>query len=174
MASHSSTLAWEIPWTEEPGRLQSMGLQRVGHPWATSLWLFTFMHGRRKWQPTSVFLPGQSQGRAWRAAIYGVAQNRTRLTWLSISRPLLLHLYPTCLYNKKGKRKVIELKCSAELIFIIKYNNWITPVFIAAIVTVARTWKQLRCPLMDGWRGCGTYIQWKITQLWRGMTLSQL
>ena len=37
MAIHSSTMAWKIPWTEEPGRLQSMGLQRVGHDWATSL-----------------------------------------------------------------------------------------------------------------------------------------
>ena len=37
MATHSSTLAWKIPWMEEPGRLQSMGLQRVGHNWATSL-----------------------------------------------------------------------------------------------------------------------------------------
>ena len=37
MAAHSSTLAWRIPWMEEPGRLQSMGLQRVGHDWATSL-----------------------------------------------------------------------------------------------------------------------------------------
>ena len=63
MATHSSTLAWKIPWTEEPGRLQSMGLQRVGHDWTTSLWLFTFMHWRRKWQPTPVFLPGESQGR---------------------------------------------------------------------------------------------------------------
>ena len=63
MASHSSTLAWKIPWTEEPGRLQSMGSLRVGHDWGTSLWLFTFMHWRRKWQPTPVFLPGESQGR---------------------------------------------------------------------------------------------------------------
>ena len=55
MASHSSTLAWKIPWTEEPGRLQSMGLLRVGHDWATSLSLFTFLHWRRKWQPTPVF-----------------------------------------------------------------------------------------------------------------------
>ena len=60
--THSSTLAWKIPWTEEPGRLQSMGLQRVGHDWVTSLSLFTFMHWRRKWQPTPVFLPGESQG----------------------------------------------------------------------------------------------------------------
>ena len=62
MATHSSTLAWKIPWMEEPGRLQSMGSLGVGHDWATSLSLFTFMHWRRKWQPTPVFLPGESQG----------------------------------------------------------------------------------------------------------------
>ena len=62
MAPHSSTLAWKIPWMEEPGRLQSMGLQRVRHDLVTSLSLFTFMHWRRKWQPTPVFLPGESQG----------------------------------------------------------------------------------------------------------------
>ena len=59
----SSVLAWRIPWTEEPGRLQSMGSLRVRHDWATFLSLFTFMHWRRKWQPTPVFLPGESQGR---------------------------------------------------------------------------------------------------------------
>ena len=53
----------ENPWTEEPGRLQSMGSLRVGHDWVTSLSLFTFMHWRRKWQPTPVFLPRESQGR---------------------------------------------------------------------------------------------------------------
>jgi len=63
MATHSSTLAWKIPQTEEPGRLQSMESLRVRHNWATSLSLFTFMHWRRKWQPTPVFLPGESQGR---------------------------------------------------------------------------------------------------------------
>ena len=63
MAPHSSTLAWRIPWTEEPGGLQSMGSLRVGHDWATSLSLFTFIHWGRKWQPTPVFLPGESQGR---------------------------------------------------------------------------------------------------------------
>ena len=62
MAPHSSTLAWKIPWMEEPGRLQFMGSLRVGHDWATSILLFTFMHWRRKWQPTPVFLPGESQG----------------------------------------------------------------------------------------------------------------
>ena len=63
MAPHSSTLAWKIPWTEEPGRLQSVGLLRVGHNWATSLSLFTFIPWRRKWQTTPAFLPWESQGR---------------------------------------------------------------------------------------------------------------
>ena len=60
---HSSTLAWKIPWTEEPGSLQSIRSLRVGRNWATSLWLFTFIHWRRKWQPTPVLLPGKSHGR---------------------------------------------------------------------------------------------------------------
>ena len=62
MATHSSTLAWKIPWMEEPGRLQSMGSQGVGRDWATSLSFFTFMHWRREWQPIPVFLAGESQG----------------------------------------------------------------------------------------------------------------
>ena len=83
---HSSTLAWKIPWMEELGRLQSMGLLRVRRDWGTSLSLVTFMHWRRKWQPTPVFLPGESQGRgSLVAAVYGVAQNQTWLKRLSSS-----------------------------------------------------------------------------------------
>ena len=67
MAPHSSTLAWKIPWAEEPGGLQSMRSRRVWHNWVTSLSLFAFMHWRRKWQPTPVFLPGESQG--WRSLV---------------------------------------------------------------------------------------------------------
>ena len=62
MATHSYTLARKIPWTEEPGGPQSMGSLRVGYDSATSLSLFTFMHWRRKWQPSPEFLPGESQG----------------------------------------------------------------------------------------------------------------
>ena len=102
MTPHSSTLAWKIPWTEEPGRLQSMGLLRVGHDWATSLSLSTFRHWRRKWQPTALFLPGESQGRgAWWAAVYGVAQSRTQLKRLSSSRStvvLCLVLWETSIW----------------------------------------------------------------------------
>ena len=77
MATHSSTLAWKIPWMEKPGRLQSMGSLRVGHDWATSLSLFTMMHWRRKWQPTPVFLPGESQG--WRSLVGCHLWDRTDL-----------------------------------------------------------------------------------------------
>ena len=80
---HSSTLAWKIPRTEEPGGLQSMGSQRVGHDWVTSLSLFTFMHWRRKWQPTPVFLPGESQGR--QSLVGCRLWGRTRLKRLSSS-----------------------------------------------------------------------------------------
>ena len=85
MATHSNTRAWRTPWTEEPGRLQSMGSLRVRHDWATSLSLFTFMQWRRKWQPTPVFLPGESQG--WGSLVgwrLWVAKNRTRLKQFSI------------------------------------------------------------------------------------------
>ena len=93
MATHSSTLAWKIPWTEEPGRLQSMGSLGVRHDWATSLSLFAFMHWRRKWQPTPVFLPGEFQGwGVWWAAVYGVAQSRTQPKRLS-SSGTLIHIY---------------------------------------------------------------------------------
>ena len=83
-ASHSSTPAWKTPWMEEPGRLQPMGSLRLGHDWETSLSLFTFMHWRRKWQPIPVsYLENPRDRGAWWAAIYGVAQRRTRLKRLS-------------------------------------------------------------------------------------------
>ena len=86
VAPHSSTLAWKIPWMEAPGRLQSMGSLRVGHDWATSLSLFTFMHWRRKWQPTPVFLPGESQGRRSLVGccLWGCTESDTT-KWLSSS-----------------------------------------------------------------------------------------
>ena len=59
MAPHSSPLAWKIPWTEEPGRLQSMVSLRVGHNFTFT---FHFDALEKKWQPTPMFLPGESQG----------------------------------------------------------------------------------------------------------------
>ena len=86
MATHSSNLAWKIPWTKEPGRLRSMGSLRAGHDRVTSLWLFTFILWRRKWQPTPVFLPGESQG--WGSLVGCRLWGRTELDttkWLSSS-----------------------------------------------------------------------------------------
>ena len=75
MAAHSSTLAWKTHGYRSPVGCRPWG-RRVGHDWATSLSLFTFMHWRGKWQPTPVFLPGESQGwGAWWAAVYGVGHD---------------------------------------------------------------------------------------------------
>ena len=65
MAPHSPTLAWKITWKEEPGRLQSMGSRESDTTGRLHFHfsLFTFMYWRGKWQPTAVFLPGESQGR---------------------------------------------------------------------------------------------------------------
>ena len=94
MAPHSSTLAWKIPWMEEPDRLWSMGSLRVGPDWATSLSLFTFMHWRRKWQPTPVFLPGESQGRGSLVGcrLWGRTESdTTEVTYLTL--PFLNHMF---------------------------------------------------------------------------------
>ena len=94
MAPHSSTLAWKIPWTEEPGRLQSMGSQRVRHDWAT---YFHFSHpctGEGNGNPLQCScLENPRDGRAWWAAVSGVAQSRTWLKWLSSSSNMYTHIH---------------------------------------------------------------------------------
>ena len=78
MATHSSTLAWKIPWMEEPGRLQSIGLLRVGHDWATSLSLSCIGEGNGNPLQCSCLENPGDRG-AWWAAVSGVAQSRTQL-----------------------------------------------------------------------------------------------
>ena len=86
MAPHSSTLAWKIPWTEEPGGLQSMGSLRVGHDWVTSFHFSLSCIGEGNGNPLQCScLENPRDGGAWWAAIYGVAQGRTRLKRLSSS-----------------------------------------------------------------------------------------
>ena len=104
MAPHFSTLAWKIPWTEEPGGLQSMGSLRVGHDWATSLWLFIFMHWRRKWQPTPVFLLGESQGQ-W--SLVG-CHLRGRTEWDRTER-LHFHFSLSCI--GEGNGNLLQCSC---------------------------------------------------------------
>ena len=84
MAPHSSTLAWKIPWMEDPGRLQSMGSLRVRHDWVTSLSLSCI--GERNGSPLQYSCLENPRDRgAWWAAVYGVAQSWTRLKRLSSS-----------------------------------------------------------------------------------------
>ena len=82
MTPHSSTLAWKIPWTEEPGRLQSMGSLRFGHDWVTSL---SCIGGGNGNPLLCSCLENPRDGGAWWAAVYGVAQSQTRLKRLSSS-----------------------------------------------------------------------------------------
>ena len=86
MATHSSTLAWKIPWMEEPGRLQSTGLQRVRHNWVTSLSLFC---------ETLVFLPSNDTlGPKTRAASVLAAVIPSFPPTLALHFPPLLCLLP--------------------------------------------------------------------------------
>ena len=87
---HSSTLAWKIPWMEESGRLQSMGLLRVGHNWATSLSLSCIGEGNDNPLQCSCLENPRDRG-AWWAAVYGVAQSWTRLKRLSSSSSRIIN-----------------------------------------------------------------------------------
>ena len=113
MAAHSSTLAWKIPWTEEPGRLQSMGSLRVGHNWATSL----SCTGEGNGNPLQCScLKNPRDGGAWWAAVYGVAQSRTRLKRLSSSSSSNAL---NSIENKHGRREThhshrLKLGCLGE------------------------------------------------------------
>ena len=98
MAPHCSSLAWRIPWTEEPGRLQSIGLLRFGHDWVTSLSLFTFhFYALEKEVAThsSILAMENPMDRgAWQTTVLGVAKesdmtkqlNNNILIWIVKSR----------------------------------------------------------------------------------------
>ena len=81
MAPHSSTLAWKIPWTEEPGRLQSMGSLRVGHDWVTSLSLFTFMNWEKEMATHSSILARRIPGTEEPSGLLSVGSHRIGHDW---------------------------------------------------------------------------------------------
>ena len=87
MAPHSSTLAWKIPWTEEPGGLQSMGSQRVGHDWTTSLSLFTFhFHALEKEMAThSSVLAWRIPGMGKPGGLPSMGSHRVRHDWSDLA-----------------------------------------------------------------------------------------
>ena len=119
MAPHSSTLAWKIPWMEEPGRLQSMRSLRVGHDWVTSLSLFSFIREGNGNPLQCSCLENLRDGGARWAAVYGVTQSRTRLKWLSSSsnvhvtttRLWTLCVQPITRFWNRTTHKVKPLSC---------------------------------------------------------------
>ena len=139
MAPHSSTLAWKTPCTEEPGRLQSMGSRRVGHDWATSLSFLSFTHWRRRWQPTPVFLSGESQGQGslvgcclWvhteSAQLKQLSSSSIMVSWHSLARALLrvclaLCTFPEVWGRQNEWRRYLILKHGARFCDIVAVNE---------------------------------------------------
>ena len=138
LAPHSSTLAWKIPWTEEPGGLQSMGSLRVGQDWATSLSLFTFMYWRRKMATHSSVLawriPGMGEpggllstgshrvGHDWSDLAIAVGTILSTLYLLSSKTVLLMMIW------KRGQKKRRTVSCCHQLplTFHCRLCPWVT------------------------------------------------
>ena len=99
MAPHSSTLAWKIPWTEEPGRLQSMGLLGVGHNLATSLSLSCIGEGNGNPLQYSCLEDPTDRG-AWWATVHGVTKSWTRLSHFTFTFIMVQLSHP---YMTTGK-----------------------------------------------------------------------
>ena len=159
MAPHSSTLAWKIPWMEEPGRLQSMGSQRLRHDWVTSLSLFTFIYWRRKWQPTPVFLPEESQGQgSLVGCVYGVAQSWTWLKRLSSSSSIRVedcvgyNTYQVCAdkmkQTKSNCKNVWSILCQVFLMCVPAFCDYASrsPEFSPLTVFISGVWVLITLP----------------------------
>ena len=106
MAPHSSTLAWEIPWMEGPGGLQSMGSLRVGHDSETSLSLSCIGEGHGNPLQCSCLENPRDRG-AWWVAVYAVTRSRTRLKRLSSSSSSI-GKEPACRYRRLGFHPWVE------------------------------------------------------------------
>ena len=131
MAPHSGTLAWKIPWMEEPRRLQFMGSLRVGHDWATSLSfsLSCVGEGNGNSLQCSCLENPRDWGACW-AAVYGVAESRTRLKWLSMHALAVINSSQHILHINYGK--TVNL-CYFKDFYVGRYVNYredIVPVTI--------------------------------------------
>ena len=113
MAPHSSSLAWKIPWMEEPGGLQSMGWLRVRHNWVTSLSFSLSCIGEGNGNPLQCScLENPRDGGAWWAAVYGVARSWTQLKWLDLAAAAVAAM--TC--NVKYLFKCLLAICISSLV----------------------------------------------------------
>ena len=126
MAPHSSTLAWKIPQTEEPGGLQSMGSQRVGHDWATSLSLSTFMHCRRKWQTHSSVLAWRIPGTGEPGGLPSVGSHGVGHDWSNLAA---------------AAATAVRILRRSNISFLASYILWIhkVPIFVGLFVFYGHT-----------------------------------
>ena len=150
---------------EEPGRLQSMRSLGVGHDWAISLSLFTFMHWRRQWQPTPVFLPGESQGRGslvW-AAVSGVAQSRTRLKRLSGSSS---RSQDRCQSLPHPNQLFSYHKAESGLYFLKLRWSQVISLFLCPILKTLSLPSDRRCALL-----LTQWVFWVISRSWGHFTI---
>ena len=100
MATHSITLAWKIPWKEKPGGLRSMGSRRIGHDWATSLSLFTFMQLEKEMAAHPRALALRIPERMEPGGLPSMGSHRVRNNWSdswSSSRSSPLSYYSFCM-----------------------------------------------------------------------------
>ena len=105
MAPHSSTSAWKIPWTEEPGRLQSTGSLQSNTTERLHFHFSLSCIGEGNGNPLQCScLENPRDGEAWWAAVYGVAQSRTRLKRLSSSSSNMFSRY-------SGKHNALVVRC---------------------------------------------------------------
>ena len=144
LATHSSTLAWKIPWMEEPGRLQSMGSLRVRHDWATSLSLSCIGWGNGN--PLQCFcLDNPMDGGAWWAAVYGVAQSRTRLKRFSSSSMVIPSITPAPKKAFVSKNWNITLDLDGNLLLAWPHNValriWKQQTRFRENIRTCRNWK---------------------------------
>ena len=114
MATHSSTLPWKIPWTEEPGRLQATGLQRVGPNWATSLQLhFNYV---------------QSYHRSWESLhrkLFSSVQSLSHVQLFVIPRTAA-HQASLSITNSQSSLKFMSIKSvmpSSHLILVVPFSS---------------------------------------------------
>ena len=118
MAPHSSTLAWKIPRTEEPGRLQSMGLLRVGHDWVASLSLFTFMLEKEMATHSSVLawrIPGTGEP----GGLLSMGSHRVGHNWSDLAAAAAcLEMHIVILYHQV----YLKLKFLRTLLILTIYN----------------------------------------------------
>ena len=119
---------------EESGRLQSMGSLRVRHDWAISLSLFTFMHWRRKWQPTSVFLPGTGEP----GGLPSMGLHRVGHDWSDLAAAAVFHL----VNSRNGRMGCITYwKRTVKYIYIYIYTHTHTHYFaICPLITTPPIW----------------------------------